>query len=242
MDYAAALDVQRRLNQALVDGVGAPTLLLVEHAPVITISHRRDAGQHLLASRDHLNALGIDVQATDRGGDITYHGPGQLVAYPILHLAPLGLNLGRYMRLLETVVIDALAAFNVRGHRDPGATGVWVDAEQFRVPSPESRVEDSDHMPENAEPETRSSGLRKVCAMGVRVRKNTTLHGLALNVNPDLSHFDTIVPCGLHGRGVTSLAQLLGDRAPTMQQAKDTLIAHMQRAVRDRQTQNARSS
>src|SRR5690606_32437192 len=124
--YAPALEVQRRINQAVIDGHEPPALLLVEHDPVITISHRRGAADHQLASPDRRAALGIDVQETDRGGDVTYHGPGQLVAYPILQLGPLGLNLGRYMRLLEQVVIDTLAVFGVEGLREPGATGVWV--------------------------------------------------------------------------------------------------------------------
>ena len=226
--YVDALDTQRRLNQAVIDGSAPPTLLLVEHEPVITISHRRDAGKHLLASNERLRALGIDVQPTDRGGDITYHGPGQLVAYPIVRLTPLGLNLGRYMRLLEQVVIATLADFGVHGTCERGATGVWVDPERFRVTSFKFQVEDKEACGSNP------SAMSKICAMGVRVRKNTTMHGLALNVNTDLSHFDTIVPCGLHGRSVTSLTELLGDDAPTMPQTKEALVARLQSAVHER--------
>ena len=197
--YAPALEIQREINLAVSQGQHEPTLLLVEHDPVITVSHRKSAPSHLLASADQLGQLGIDVQKTDRGGDITYHGPGQLVAYPILPLARFNLNLGRYMRLLEQIVIDAVARWGVQGLREPGATGVWVRRPGEPTPA-------------------------KLCAMGVRIRKNTTLHGLALNVTTDLSHFATIVPCGLADRGVTSLHQLLGEATPTMEHVKQTLV------------------
>ncbi len=190
--YGAALAVQHEVHRAVVEGTAPPTLLLVEHDPVITVSQRKGASQHLLASPQRLAQLGIAVAETDRGGDITYHGPGQLVAYPILRLAPLNLNVGRYMRLLEQVVIDTVAAFGVEGRREEGATGVWVND-------------------------------AKLCAFGVRVRRNVTLHGLALNVTTDLAHFQTIIPCGLAGRGVTSLRELLDERCPTMETVKREL-------------------
>ncbi len=202
--YAPALALQREVNRAVSEGREPMTLLLLEHEPVITISRRKNAADHLIASGPRLKSLGIDVQETDRGGDITYHGPGQLVAYPILRLNDLGLNLGRYMRLLEQVVIDTVATFGVVGRREDGATGVWVDAPLQPA---------------------------KLCAMGVRVRKNTTLHGLALNVTTDLSHFQTIVPCGLEGRAVTSLEQLLGDACPSMAAVKAALAARFSEAA-----------
>ncbi|HEX7010231.1 MAG TPA: lipoyl(octanoyl) transferase LipB [Phycisphaeraceae bacterium] len=223
--YAPALEEQRRINQAVAQGQEPPTLLLLEHDPVITLSQRRSSTQHLLATPQRLSALGIDVQPTDRGGDITYHGPGQLVAYPILRLAPLGLNLGRYMRLLEKIVIDTLAAWGVQGLREPGATGVWVRLKQHRLET-------------SSNPDDSASGdapLAKICAMGVRVRQNTTMHGLALNVTTDLSHFDTIIPCGLAGRAVTSLQQILGPRTPTMPQVKDQLALQFRKALDARQ-------
>jgi lipoyl(octanoyl) transferase len=199
--YEPALAEQRRVNQAVIDGHEPPTLLLVEHDPVITVSHRRGAASHILAPPQRLAELGIAVHETDRGGDVTYHGPGQLVAYPILRLHDHGLNLSRYMRLLEAVVIDAVATWGVEAHRDACATGVWV-------------------------------GQAKLCALGVRVRKNVTMHGLALNVRTDLSHFQTIVPCGLTCRAVTSLAQLLGDRCPTMDATKRELTHAFRRALK----------
>ncbi len=199
--YAAALSLQRELNQAVIDGEKPPTVLLVEHDPVITLTRRPSVRENLLASDEHLTELGVATAETDRGGDITYHGPGQLVVYPVLKLGAFGLNLSSYMRLLEQAVIDTAAHFGVTAHRECGATGVWV--------------------PREGGPDA------KLCAMGVRIRKNTTMHGLALNVDPDLSHFELIVPCGLEGRGVTSLKELLGDDCPSMQAVKDRLCASL---------------
>ncbi len=204
MAYAPALDIQRQAHQQVLDGAD-PALLLVEHDPVITVSRRRDAERHVLLSRDALAARGIDVQSTDRGGDVTYHGPGQLVAYPILRLADYGLNVGRYMRLLEQVVIDTVAAFGIEAHRDRCAVGVWLND-------------------------------AKLCAMGVRVKRNVTMHGLALNVDPDLSHFQTIVPCGLVQRKVTSMRQVLAPSCPDMiavkQALADTMRRHLDKLAR----------
>ena len=199
--YPLAFEQQRELNRAVSLGEAPSTLLLVEHEPVITLSHRRDIRDHLLATPAELERLGIDVQETDRGGDITYHGPGQLVAYPILRLGDYGLNLGRYMRVLEQSVIATIGRFGVDGQTEAGATGVWVATDQNA-----------------AEPTT-----AKICAMGVRIRKNTTMHGLALNVSTDLAHFQTIDPCGLGGRPVTSLQQRLGAGCPSMDQVKQEL-------------------
>ena len=205
LPYAEALHQQREINLAVSRHERDPALLLVEHPPVITVSGRRGSADHLLASPDRLAALGIGLEETDRGGDITYHGPGQLVAYPILRLGELGLNLGRYMRWLEQIVIDTVGVFGVQAFTEQGATGVWVQRE--------------------------ASPPAKLCAMGVRVRKNTTMHGLALNVATDLSHFDTIVPCGLHGREVTSLDALLGAEAPSMAAVKRALTERFTDAI-----------
>lgn len=170
-------------------------LLLVEHdPPVITVSARKTARQHLVATPDMLARAGVEVCETDRGGDITYHGPGQLVVYPILDLNTLTLRLHGYMRLLEQVIIDTLARFGIEGHRDQTATGVWV-------------------------------GGSKICAMGVRVSRWVTMHGLALNVTTNLDHFNLIVPCGLVGRGVTSMARELGEACPSMDHVKEVVVA-----------------
>ena len=202
--YAAALQIQRETHDQVLRGSVPPTLLFVEHDPVITVSQRKTAPAHLRARPEALRRLGIQVYPTDRGGDITYHGPGQLVAYPIVRLADLGLNVGRYMRTLEQAVIDSAASFGVQAGRVPGCTGVWV------------------------------AGSRKLCALGIRVRKNVSMHGLALNVTTDLSHFDTIVPCGLEGREVTSLQALLGAATPPMTAVKRELARQLCRRLCDR--------
>ena len=204
MAYAEAFDVQRAHLEEVVAaraGGGDPgRILFVEHDPVITVSKRAGAGDHLLASRERLVQLGVQVEPTDRGGDITYHGPGQLVVYPILDLNALNLRLVPYMRLLESVVIETLGRFGVAGQRDETATGVWTTNE-----------DGSGH------------GTAKIAAMGVRVRKWVTMHGLALNVDPEMTHFELIVPCGLHGRAVTSMRRELGERCPSMGDVRDAM-------------------
>jgi lipoyl(octanoyl) transferase len=171
-------------------------ILTVEHDPVITVSGRAGAAQHLLATSEMLAARGVSLASTDRGGDITYHGPGQLVVYPILDLNLLNLGLHDYMRLLEGAIVDVCLSLGVAARRDPTATGVWI-----------------------GEPGS------KICAMGVRVRRWVSMHGLALNVRPDLSHFDLIVPCGLAGRSVTSLERELGPACPSMDRVKYVVVA-----------------
>ncbi len=178
-------------------------ILQVEHQPpVVTLTRRPGVAEHLLADADRLAELGIECTETDRGGDITYHGPGQLVLYPILDLNRLGLRIHPYLRLLEEAVIRTLAVYGIRGERDPEATGVWVPAE-------------------------RSGELdRKICAMGVRLSRWCSMHGLALNVEPNLEHFQLIVPCGL-SRPVTSLAQELGAKAPTFTVVREELTRQL---------------
>jgi len=185
------------------DRRSAGVALLVEHdPPVITVSRRPGVADHLLAAEEHLARLGVEVKPTDRGGDITYHGPGQLVVYPILDLNLLGLRLHDYMRLLEEAVIRACESFGVGAVRDDKATGVWV-------------------------PDDAGAAQRKICAMGVRVKRWVSMHGLALNVSTNLAHFDLIVPCGLAGRPVTSLAKELGGAAPTMDDVKRALVREL---------------
>jgi lipoyl(octanoyl) transferase len=210
MAYVPALEKQRTVHHRVLEGDAPPTLILVEHDPVITLSARRGAAANLVAPPARLAALGIDVQPTDRGGDITYHGPGQLVAYPILRLGDYGLSLGGYMRFLEQTVIETVAEFGVNAAVENGATGVWAAGRYAPA---------------------------KLCAFGVRVRRGVTLHGLALNVTTDLSHFDTIVPCGLAGRAVTSLERLLGEATPSMGAVKSELT----RVMRERLTRPAPS-
>lgn len=195
-------------------------LLFVEHdPPVITISRREAARAHLLATPEQLAQAGVTVEETDRGGDITYHGPGQLVVYPILDLNAIGLNLHGYMRLLEQIVIDVCVGFGVAAHRDACATGVWVGEESEGIkPSSHQAIEPDQTC-------ARRGGGAKIAALGVRVRRWVTMHGLALNVTTNLDHFGLIVPCGLAGRGVTSLQRELGARCPSMDEVKGAMEA-----------------
>jgi lipoyl(octanoyl) transferase len=203
--YTTAYQVQAREHAAALAArdTGRPSagaLILVEHDPVITVSNRPGAGANLLATPEVLARAGVAVERTDRGGDITYHGPGQLVAYPILDLNLLNLGLHDYMRMLEAAVIDTCAAFGVSAQRDPEATGVWVPGSGQGDPAPAA----------------------KICAMGVRVKRWVSMHGLALNVTTNLEHFALINPCGL-GRPVTSLERLLGGVCPPMEDVKKAL-------------------
>ncbi|MEM0983946.1 MAG: lipoyl(octanoyl) transferase LipB [Planctomycetota bacterium] len=202
--YAEAYAEQHRHHADVLASrdAGGPLLgriLTVEHDPVITVTKKARQAGHVLASPELLDRTGIELHDTDRGGDVTYHGPGQLVVYPILDLKRLKLGLHDHMRLMEDAVIGALRSFGIEGHRDADATGVWV-----------------------GEPIEQAA---KVCAMGVRVRRWVTMHGLALNVATDLSHFDHIVPCGLAGRPVTSIQKLTG-RADLME-ARDAVISSL---------------
>ncbi|MCC5949796.1 MAG: lipoyl(octanoyl) transferase LipB [Nitriliruptoraceae bacterium] len=174
--YLDALALQRRLVAARRDERVGDTLLLLEHPPVYTLGKRADAA-NVLFDQAALTGHGIEVVEVDRGGDVTYHGPGQLVGYPILRLASLRGVIG-YVRALEEVLIRTLATYDLDARRIEGLTGVWV-------------------------------GEEKVAAIGVRVASGAiTSHGFALNVDPDLTHFTGIVPCGIADRGITSLARL----------------------------------
>jgi len=176
--YTRGLAIQDDLVQRRRAGEIPDQLLLLEHPHVLTLG--RDAHtENILADGASLHALGVEVHEAGRGGDVTYHGPGQLVAYPILDLAPDRCDLHRYVRDLERVMLGVLADFGIAGSVVPGKTGVWVqDA--------------------------------KVGAIGVRVARWITSHGIALNVRTDLAFFDLIVPCGLRDSAVTSLAALTG--------------------------------
>ncbi len=214
MAYAPAFEAQSRMHEQILSGRDTPgssvgALLLVEHDPVITISRRASAGQNLLATPELLARHGVTLADTDRGGDITYHGPGQLVAYPILDLNRLGLGLHNYMRMLEECIIRTIARSGLAGERDPAATGVWVR---------------STHPPARGQ-------LAKIAALGVRVRRWVTMHGLALNIAPDMSHFDLIVPCGLAGRPVTSMQRELGEHCPTLDRVRSALAEELESLV-----------
>ena len=199
MDYQAAWDLQTRLHREVVDRklarrtaerageAPAPQhhhLLLVEHPPVFTLG-KSGSVDHLLLSEAELEVQGFTFLKINRGGDITYHGPGQLVAYPIFDLDEFFHDVHRYVRSLEEVVIRTLADFGVVAERDAGFTGVWLPGDPAR-----------------------RQPRRKICAIGVHLSRWTTMHGLALNVRPNLTHFGHIVPCGIADadRSVTSLS------------------------------------
>lgn len=189
MAYRQAWAEQEAEHAAVVAGRSPGVVLTVEHPPVVTLGRRAElSASHLRASAARLAELGVELVESDRGGDITFHGPGQLVAYPVLRLSDYGLSVGGYVRLLQQAVMDVLEPLGLLPQLDPSAVGVWV---------PRRRGGAGD------------GTLAKLCAVGVRVKAGVTLHGLALNVTTDLRYFDLIVPCGL-ARPVTSLAELLG--------------------------------
>jgi lipoyl(octanoyl) transferase len=192
--YAEALALQRSLVEERRAGRVSDLLLLVEHPDVITLGVKGDGGRsHITASPEVLADLGVAVFEAGRGGDVTYHGPGQLVAYPIIDLRPDRCDVHRYVRDIEEVMIRVCAGYSVRAERIAGLTGVWV-------------------------------GDRKIGAIGIRISRWITSHGLALNVSTDLSRFDLIVPCGIAGRGVTSLEREVG-RGLDLTEVESRLIA-----------------
>ena len=177
IDYLDAWQLQRDLAQAIKLGEGANSLLLLQHPHVYTLGRRGDRG-HVLLDDSQLARLGIGLYDADRGGQATYHGPGQLVAYPIIDLRSWGGPL-QYVRALERAMLATLAQFDIQGELVAERTGVWVSNE-------------------------------KIGAIGVKISGGVAFHGLALNVNPDLSYFRHIIPCGVTDAGVTSMERLLG--------------------------------
>ena len=175
--YSETLNLQSRLMDLKKDGLDTDFLLTVEHPHTYTIGST-GTKDNLLVNDDYLNAHGIDIQFTGRGGDITYHGPGQLVVYPILDLNHYYKDLHRYLRDLEEVIILTLRNFDIEALRIEGLTGVWV-------------------------------GERKLASIGIRMSKWITMHGTALNVSPDLTLFDNIVPCGIKDKSVSSISEVL---------------------------------
>jgi len=178
--YAAALERQKALVDRRRRGEATDTLVFTEHEPVFTTGLRKGAAAHLIWDRPGLEARGIDFVPTNRGGDITYHGPGQIVGYPVLSLQARR-DLHAYLRDLEEVVIRTLRHFGLESARREGKTGIWLED-------------------------------RKICAIGVAVRTWIAYHGFALNVAPDLSHFEGIVPCGITDGSVTSMERELDAR------------------------------
>jgi lipoate-protein ligase B len=189
--YSEAAGLQASLHEQRVAGEIDDTLLLLEHPHVYTIGRRGEASD-VLWDADALASRGVEVVETDRGGQVTYHGPGQLVGYPIVDLGP-GADLVAYVRRLEDVMIGALKRFGLEASRDEGNTGVWVND-------------------------------AKIGAIGVRVARNVTKHGFALNVSPDLSYFAGIIPCGITDKGVTSMAIEMDRVLPVSEVA--VIVAH----------------
>jgi lipoate-protein ligase B len=182
MDYEPCSELQRELLESVASGAVPSTLLFVEHPPVLTLGANFHP-DNLRLPKEQYERLGITVHPTERGGDVTYHGPGQLVAYPIFSLGRVERDLHKWLRSLEEWVIRALDEFGLNGDRFPPNTGVWV-------------------------------GNRKICAIGIKVRKWVSMHGIALNCSNDLAPFELIVPCGIKEYGVTSLSKELGRPVP----------------------------
>ena len=185
ISYADALALQAELVEERRAARIPDTLLLLEHPHVITVGVRRGGGRsNIIASYEQLSALGVEVHEAGRGGDVTYHGPGQIVGYPILDLRPDRQDVHRYVRDLEEVLIGVCASLGADATRLPGLTGAWITHPR--------------------------RGPEKVAAIGVRISRWITSHGFALNVNVGLDFFDLIVPCGIKDHGVTSLEQFIG--------------------------------
>lgn len=195
------------LSNFRTSGPGAPELrtknhlIFVEHPHVYTLG-KSGRPEHVLIGEAERAEKQVDFYYTNRGGDITYHGPGQLVAYPVLDLELFFTDLGRYLRSLEEVIIRTMAEYGLKGDRSPGETGVWMD------------------------PDTKGRE-RKICAMGIRCSRWITMHGLAFNVNSDLQYFDYIIPCGIQNKQVTSLQKELGG-AVDMDEVKEKVKRNFQ--------------
>lgn len=194
--YADALEYQREVARARIAGtIPDDVLLLVEHPPVVTLG-RSAKERHLLASPELLRAQGVELFEVERGGDVTFHGPGQLVGYPIIDLKRHRLDLHWYLRQVEEALIRALGELGIAGERNPGYTGVW----------------------------TRGRG-RKIASIGVHARDWVTWHGFALNISTDLRYFDLMVPCGIDAVTMTSVHRELGTEDVTMRDVESLVVA-----------------
>jgi len=218
--YDAVTELQQELFQQTIDQkihnrrnpetqvVTKNHLLFVEHPHVYTLGKSGDEN-NLLVTNEVLAEKGVRFYPTNRGGDITYHGPGQLVGYPILDLDCFFTDIHKYLRLLEECIIATLADYGILAGRSKGETGVWLDAE--------------------------GENPRKICAMGIRTSRWVTMHGFALNVNTDLSFFDYIIPCGIRNKGVTSMQRELGktvDLKEVSEKFKQHFARHFEATIR----------
>jgi lipoate-protein ligase B len=211
--YGDALALQRRLLERRQAGQIPDTILLLEHPHVFTLGRRADQG-HVLADAETLRSVRAEVVETDRGGEATYHGPGQLVVYPVVSIREAGLGPVAYVRLLEETVIATLRRFGVAGHRTVGRTGVWVGGEPGARP-----------------PKGEAPKGAKIAAIGVRVGAGVAMHGFALNVATDLSYYGYIVPCGMSGLSVGSIASLTR-RSPAVREAGQVAAANLTALLR----------
>ncbi len=185
--YAEAYAFQKKLVESKFEGADTDTLILVEHPPVITLG-RRGRRENICASPRALESAGLEVIEADRGGDVTYHGPGQIVGYPIVDLRRHKEDVHWMLRRLEAVIVAALEGWGILAGTRQGLTGVWV-------------------------------GNAKIAAIGIGITRWISFHGFAINVAPDMTHFELIIPCGLKGRSVTCMRDLLGEE-PDMSEVK----------------------
>jgi lipoyl(octanoyl) transferase len=211
--YADGLELQRRLVEDRKADRIPDTLLLLQHPHVLTVGVKKDGKAHILATPERLSSLGVEVFETGRGGDVTYHGPGQLVGYPIFDLNPDRRDVHHYVRDLEEVMIRVCADYGLSAARVKGFSGAWLPG---------------------------SSGDEKIGAIGVRISRWVTSHGFAFNVTTNIDFFGLIIPCGIADKGVTSLAAKLG-RAPSMTEVEDRFVEHFA-SVFDRQLTQPREA
>ena len=188
-DYNDTWKLQKKLQSKRILGEIEDHLLLVEHPPVFTLGKN--------ASKQHIinNSEDVSIIQTDRGGNITFHGPGQLVCYPILDLNHYKRSITWYMRELEQLIIDVLREYDIKASRKKGLTGTWVKD-------------------------------KKIAALGVRISRWVTMHGFSLNINPDLNFYKNIIPCGIKEYGVTSMAKIMGNEVPSMDEVKTKMTKH----------------
>ena len=196
ISYQDAFELQMKRRDLIERGEAPNTLFLLEHKPVITLGKDHHKENILKADKD-LSPMGIDICEANRGGDVTYHGPGQLIAYPILDLRQWHQSIRWYLRTLEEVIIHMLAEYGLKGERNEGLTGVWIND-------------------------------AKVAAIGIGIHNWVTFHGISINIMPEMSHFETIVPCGIKGRKVASLDQLLNEVPPM-----NKVMTHFERIFRN---------
>ncbi|MBF0496752.1 MAG: lipoyl(octanoyl) transferase LipB [Deltaproteobacteria bacterium] len=198
LGYRTAWDLQKKIHQGVVSRAMAATILILEHDPVITLG-RRAGWDHVLVSPDRLIELGIGCERVERGGDVTYHGPGQLVSYPILDLGLMGWGVKEFVRRLEEGIINALADLGLPAGRRIGYPGVFV-------------------------------GSGKIASLGLAVRRRVSFHGLALNCDPEMSHFQLIRPCGLTDVQMTSLTKELG-QCPPIEEVRSRLSTRLEQSL-----------